>query len=124
MALQIEGKQGLTEPQRRLLREMATVRPEERKTLRELLYTKSFFRAGEDTEQAKHVEVLAPLEPSRSYTPLSYTPFSPSHTLTHPHTPSHTLTHTSHTLTHPHTPTRPLNPPCILSGARALLEPA
>ena len=48
----------LTDPQKRLLRDMLCVRPEERVGLRELL-AKSFFNMAEDTEEAQHVEVLA-----------------------------------------------------------------
>jgi hypothetical protein len=42
------------------------VKPEERKTLRDVL-RKSFFQAGEDTEQAKHVEVLALFSSPQQY---------------------------------------------------------
>ena len=46
----------LTDAQRRLLMEMLKVKPEERCTLREVL-SKGYFKTGEDTEEAKHVEV-------------------------------------------------------------------
>ena len=58
VASALERAAGLSDPQRRLLHEMVAVAPNERRGLREVL-SKSFFRAGEDTEQAKHVEVLA-----------------------------------------------------------------
>lgn len=55
---QLETNTELTDPQRRLLKEMLVINPENRKALEEVL-AKSFFKEGEDTEQAKYIEVLA-----------------------------------------------------------------
>ena len=54
----LEADRALTEPQRRLLKEMLVVDPAKRKPLEEVL-AKGFFKEGEDTEQAKFIEVLA-----------------------------------------------------------------
>eukprot|EP00327_Prymnesium_parvum_P033079 CAMPEP_0195599388 /NCGR_PEP_ID=MMETSP0815-20121206/4007_1 /TAXON_ID=97485 /ORGANISM="Prymnesium parvum, Strain Texoma1" /LENGTH=1645 /DNA_ID=CAMNT_0040738823 /DNA_START=358 /DNA_END=5295 /DNA_ORIENTATION=+ len=48
----------LSAPQKRLLEEMLVVDPTKRKPLEEIL-AKSFFKEGEDTEQANFIEVLA-----------------------------------------------------------------
>ena len=78
---------------------------------------------GEAYPHTPHTFTPSPgLQPSHTFTPLtpSHTithPLTPSHTLSHHHTPSHTITHPltpSHTLSHHHTPshtiTHPLTP--------------
>ena len=52
----VDDHPNLTDAQRRLLKEMLKVKPEERCTLRDVL-SKGYFKTGEDTEEAKHVEV-------------------------------------------------------------------
>jgi len=54
----LEEDRALTDPQRRLIREMLLVDPAKRKQLDDVL-AKGFFKEGEDTEQAKFIEVLA-----------------------------------------------------------------
>ena len=63
VATALERAEGLSDPQRRLLHEMVAVNPEERRSLREVL-AKSFFRAGEDTEQVMIAPPPSPLRPS------------------------------------------------------------
>eukprot|EP00966_Prymnesium_polylepis_P169304 3914778-Prymnesium_polylepis.1 len=54
--LELDGSLPAGGQERRLLREMIVVDATRRKPLREIL-AKAFFKEGEDTEQASHIEV-------------------------------------------------------------------
>jgi len=66
----LKRKAGLADSQRRLLLEMLKVDPAERSSLRDVL-SKGYFKTGEDTEEAKHVEVLALFSSPSKSTKLS-----------------------------------------------------